>query len=90
MFFFTKTETTLTLWRYNLHIKMDPLCELFDLNIYLEKISSKIKKILSRPEKNVLTYDILDIEDKLISLKVKQRQIKIGYIYWVIMVHLKI
>jgi len=52
---------------------------------YFEKIDKIIKTILSRPEKNVVTYDILDTEkskhNKLIILKEKQRQMKIGEIW---------
>jgi hypothetical protein len=34
----------------------------FSLSKYFELLENKIQIILSRPEKNVLTYDILDTE----------------------------
>jgi len=56
-----------------------------DLIKYFEKIEMCIKNILLRPEKDVLTYDILDTEktkiNKIIALKEKQRQMKIGEIW---------
>lgn len=59
--------------------------ELFDKNKYFEKIDLIIFNILTSHENNVLTYDILDtdktIDFKLISLKEKQRQMKIGIIW---------
>ena len=57
----------------------------FILCKYYEKIEIIIKDILLRPEKDVLTYDILDTEkskiSKLLSLKEKQRQMKVGEIW---------
>ena len=57
----------------------------FSLTKYLESLEESIKIILSREEKDVLTFDILDTEkeraDKLISLKVKHRQMKRGEIW---------
>lgn len=57
----------------------------FDLSKYLSNLDTSIKKILLRPEKDVLTYDILDTEkskiNKLIVLRVKQYQMKIGEIW---------
>lgn len=57
----------------------------FSLSKYFESLENKIQSILSRPEKNVLTYDILDTEksktNKLLSLKEKQRQMKVGEIW---------
>lgn len=57
----------------------------FSLSKYLELLNKKIQDILLRPEKNILTYDILDTEKtkqyKLITLKEKQRQMKIGEIW---------
>ena len=54
-------------------------------DIYFEKIGKIIETILSRPEKTILTYDILDTEKsqhtKLLILKEKQRQMKIGEIW---------
>jgi len=52
---------------------------------YFNKIGKIIDTILSRPEKTILTYDILDTEKsqhtKLLILKEKQRQMKIGEIW---------
>jgi len=49
---------------------------------YLEVIKNKIVTILSRSENDEFTYDILDTEkskrNKLLALKEKQRQMKIG------------
>jgi len=57
----------------------------FDLTKYLEKIDDIIKNILKKSVKNKLTYDILDtkktIKYKIISLKEKQRLMKIGLIW---------
>ena len=57
----------------------------FDIKKYFEKLDIIICNILSRNENNTLTYDILDTEKtidiKLISLKEKQRQMKIGEIW---------
>ena len=57
----------------------------FSLEEYFKNVELIIKKILSRPEKDVLTYDVLDTEkskkNKLLSLKEKQRQMKIGEIW---------
>jgi len=59
--------------------------KLFNLRKYLKLVDSKINKILSRPDKNKLTYDILDTHksktNKLITLKEKHRQMKIGEIW---------
>ena len=61
----------------------------FDKNKYFELINNQIKTILSRPEKNVLTFDMLDTEksktNKLIALKVKQHQMKQGEIWQVVL-----
>lgn len=55
------------------------------MNEYLESLEESIENIISRPERSDLTYDILDTEkskkNKLISLKEKQRQMKIGEIW---------
>lgn len=55
------------------------------LNNYFTVIEDKIKIILLRPEKEVLTYDILDTDklrlNKLISLKEKHRVMKIDEIW---------
>jgi hypothetical protein len=60
----------------------------FDLSTYFKLINAKIRDILQRDEKTVLTYDILDSEKlkavKLISLKEKHRQMKIGEIWQVV------
>lgn len=57
----------------------------FDIKKYFEKLDKIIFNILSKNENNKLTYDILDTEKtidiKLISLKEKQRQMKIGEIW---------
>jgi hypothetical protein len=57
----------------------------FNLDIYLKLIENKIQNILLRPEKEKLTYDILDTEkskqNKLLVLKEKQRQMKMGEIW---------
>lgn len=52
---------------------------------YFSNLDKNIKTILSRREKNYITYDILDTEksniNKLICLKEKHRQMKIGEIW---------
>ena len=57
----------------------------FNLEQYYSKMETIIRDSLLRPEKNDLTYDILDTEkskkNKLLSLKVKQRQMKVGEIW---------
>jgi len=57
----------------------------FSLNKYFELLDNIIKNILLRYSKDVLTYDILDTEksktNKLIALKEKQRQMKVGEIW---------
>ena len=57
----------------------------FVFNKYCEKMETKIQNILSRHENDILTYDILDTEkskqNKLLSLKEKQRQMKVGEIW---------
>lgn len=57
----------------------------FDKIKYFENLDVIIRNILSRFENNILTFDILDTEKssniKLISLKEKQRQMKIGEIW---------
>jgi len=59
------------------------------LNSYMEMIDIKIRNVLLRPEKNILTYDILDInktiKNKLITLKEKQFRMKIGEIWQIIL-----
>ena len=57
----------------------------FSLTNYLKFLEHAIKKIILRPENDVLTYDILDTEktkqNKLLVLKEKQRQMKVGEIW---------
>ena len=57
----------------------------FSLTNYLEFLEHAIRKIILRPENDVLTYDILDTEktkqNKLLVLKEKQRQMKVGEIW---------
>ena len=57
----------------------------FSLEEYFKNVELIIKEILSRPENDELTYDVLDTEkskkNKLLSLKEKQRQMKIGEIW---------
>jgi hypothetical protein len=61
------------------------LLEEFVLSEYFEKMETIIQNILLRPQNDVLTYDILDTEkskkNKLLSLKEKQRQMKVGEIW---------
>jgi hypothetical protein len=63
-------------------------CE-FCLDKYYQLLDNSIRIILSRQEKEVLTYDILETEkstrNKLIILKEKQRQMKIGEIWEVVL-----
>jgi hypothetical protein len=57
----------------------------FDLSIYFLEMESKIDSILYRPQSKNTTYDILDTEVdnkvKLLILKTKQKQMKIGFIW---------
>ena len=57
----------------------------FVLSEYFELLENNIKNILLRPENDILTYDILDTEksktNKLLALKEKQRQMKVGEIW---------
>jgi hypothetical protein len=57
----------------------------FSLSKYFELLDNSIQNILLRHQNNVLTYDILDTEksktNKLIALKEKQRQMKVGEIW---------
>lgn len=65
----------------------------FSLEEYLKNLEAKIIKILLRPEKEHLTFDILDTEkskkNKLLALKEKQRQMKIGEIWQVVIGNFK-
>ena len=55
---------------------------------YTQRVKEQIKVILSRPQKEDVPYDILDNEEdkeaQLIALKIKQRQMKYGEIWQVI------
>lgn len=57
----------------------------FTMAEYFAKLKLSISDILSRPERETLTYDILDtektIQNKSIALKEKQRQMKVGEIW---------
>jgi len=57
----------------------------FSLSKYFELLENVIQKILLRTENDVLTYDILDTvksrTNKLLALKEKQRQMKVGEIW---------
>jgi hypothetical protein len=57
----------------------------FNLENYLQNIKNKIQEILERPTKNDLPFDILDSEidqqTSLNSLKTKQKQMKYGEIW---------
>jgi hypothetical protein len=57
----------------------------FNKEEYFEKIDETIKNILTRKQKETLSFDILDTDksktNKLICLKEKQRQMKIGEIW---------
>ena len=59
--------------------------EIFDFDSYLQIIKDKNFTILSRTDNDEFTYDILDTEktkrNKLLALKEKQRQMKIGNIW---------
>jgi len=65
--------------------KVEFIKDEFVLSEYFEKMEIIIKNILLKPEKYVLTYDILDTEktkkNKLLLLKEKQYQMKIGEIW---------
>jgi len=60
------------------------LSKQFNLEQYLVKLEDTITKIIKRVSKTTLTYDIMDTKklqkNKLIALKEKQRQMKIGEI----------
>jgi len=57
----------------------------FTLSKYFELLDNDIQNILLRHENDILTYDILDTEksktNKLLALKEKQRQMKVGEIW---------
>ena len=69
-------------------VKMSTPSELdiaFNREEYFKNLGDSVKKILQRPAKDVLAYDILDTDkskvNKLLALKEKQRQMKIGEIW---------
>jgi len=57
----------------------------FNREEYFTKLEESVKRILQRPMKDILAYDRLDTErskvNKLVALKEKQRQMKIGDIW---------
>jgi hypothetical protein len=57
----------------------------FNREQYFTKLEDNVKGILQRPTKDVLAYDILDTDrskvNKMVALKEKQRQMKIGEIW---------
>jgi len=59
----------------------------FNREQYFTKLEENVKGILQRPTKDVLAYDILDTDrskvNKMVALKEKQRQMKIGEIWQV-------
>jgi hypothetical protein len=61
----------------------------FSLSNYYDKLEKEIQIILSRPEKEIFTFDILDTEKskkyKALILKEKQRQMKVGEIWQVVL-----
>jgi hypothetical protein len=61
------------------------MANMFNIEKYFENIKGEIKKILSRPVKEEVPFDILDSEQDtsnyLISLKMKQKQMKYGEIW---------
>jgi DNA (cytosine-5)-methyltransferase 1 len=58
---------------------------IFNINSYYKRMDKSICSILTKSRKETLTYDILDTEEivknKLLVLKEKQRQMKIGEIW---------
>jgi hypothetical protein len=54
---------------------------------YKERMESNIEKIFESPEKETISYDILDLDNqkmtsfKLVALKVKQHQMKVGKVW---------
>ena len=61
----------------------------FNLDTYLSAIDKIIVDVLSKPAQDKLTYDILDTKklkaNKMIALKEKQRQMKVGTIMQVVL-----
>ena len=68
-------------------LKIDD-ASVFDLNAYFVKIDKLIENTMMRKVDEIFTYDILDTNmsqnNKLIVLKEKQRQMKIGEIWQII------
>jgi len=64
---------------------MNKLEDIINLKLYLIKINSIINEILNKETSTNLTYDLLDspniIQNKLICLKYKQIQMKIGLMW---------
>lgn len=64
---------------------MNELDDMINLKLYLININSIIDNILNKDQSTNLTYDLLDspniIQNKLICLKYKQIQMKIGLIW---------
>ena len=75
----------------NFKVKLDnePVFYSFNKIEYLEFIGNKIRDILLRPSKDVITYDILDNDKsrgyKLAAIKLKQIQMKYGEIWQVVL-----
>jgi hypothetical protein len=61
----------------------------FNKDGYMEFIGESISKIMLKPSKDIITYDILDSHKskkyKLIALKEKQRQMKVGEIWQIVL-----
>jgi len=60
--------------------------KVFDLHIYLKTVEEKIREIFQRPcQETMLCFDLLDTEksrrNKVIVLRDKQRQMKIGEVW---------
>ena len=67
---------------------MEPVTA-FQLELYLEGIKTNIKDIMNRPCKEEFTYDLISTQKskkiKLIVLKEKQRQMKVGELWQTVM-----
>jgi len=68
--------------------RMEPVVA-FHLDLYLEGIKTNIKEIMNRPCKEEFTYDLISTQKskkiKLIVLKEKQRQMKVGELWQSVM-----
>lgn len=77
--------TNITICQSIIRRKLTILNFYCNINIYLFTIKKNIINILQKNEKNNITFDILDsdniIQNKLIALKEKHRQMKIGIIW---------